>query len=219
MALLAARPTAPYQTGFFPLSARGFWGLFFARDWLRPRTRGLGIRPFRCRLGSIATMLRHLPCNVRCCLQNVKQPAHFHMAFQRVSQMQPGFYPVMVMTSHTLPIEVSPPFEIHDDSLHSPLGNAHFRRNVSNSDVGPDRDAEKDMGMVAQKGPNRRLNWIHHVITPFVSRGGRIPFVRTLTPLVVNNNLRKAFRQYILRNCCRQTFAHSPPTVCLLTPT
>jgi hypothetical protein len=67
--------------------------------------------------------------------------------------MAPRFEPVMILAPHALPFEVAPPFEIDHYPLYGPFCNPHLHRNVSNADVGPERDAIEDMGMVAQKRP------------------------------------------------------------------
>ena len=85
------------------------------------------------------------------------------MVFQRVSQVEPRFEPVMILAPHALPFEVAPPFEIDHDPLYGPFCNQHLHRNVSNADVGPEKDAMEDMGMVAQKRPVRVLKLSRHV--------------------------------------------------------
>ena len=75
------------------------------------------------------------------------------MVFQRVSQMAPRFEPVMILASHALAYEVAAPFEIDHDPLYGSFCNLHLHSNVSNADVGPERDAMEDMGMVTQKRP------------------------------------------------------------------
>ena len=79
------------------------------------------------------------------------------MVFQRVSQMQSWFEPVMILAPHTLPFEVAPPFKIDHDPLHGPFGNQYLHRDVSNADVGRDIDAMEDMRMIAQERPVRML--------------------------------------------------------------
>ena len=78
------------------------------------------------------------------------------MVFQRVSQMEPRFEPVAILAPDTFPFEVAPPFQIDHDPLYGPFGNPHLYRNVSNANVGRERDAIEDMGMVAQKCPFMR---------------------------------------------------------------
>ena len=79
------------------------------------------------------------------------------MVFQRVSQMEPRVEPVMILAPDALSFEVAPPFEIDHDPLYGPFRNQHLHRNVSNADVGPEKDAMEDMSMVAQKRPVRVL--------------------------------------------------------------
>ena len=69
--------------------------------------------------------------------------------------MESRFKPVMILAAHALPSEVAPPFEIDHDPLNGPFRNQYLHRNVSNANVGPEKDAMEDVGMVAQKRPIR----------------------------------------------------------------
>ena len=70
---------------------------------------------------------------------------------------------VMILAPHALPFEVASPFEIDHYPLYGPFCNQHPHRNVSNADVGPEKDAVEDMSMVAQKRPVRVLWLIRRV--------------------------------------------------------
>jgi hypothetical protein len=90
-------------------------------------------------------------------LEHGKEPADFHVMFQRMPEMEPWFEPVMILAPHALPFEIATPFEIDHDPLYSPFRDLHLHRDVSNADVWQERDAIQDMGMVAQKRPFMRL--------------------------------------------------------------
>ena len=79
------------------------------------------------------------------------------MAFQRVPEMEPRFEPVVILPPHALPFKIAPPFEVDHDPLYCSFGNQHFRRDISNADTRPEKDAMEHMGMIAQERPVRVL--------------------------------------------------------------
>jgi hypothetical protein len=86
-------------------------------------------------------------------LQDSEKAADLHMLFQRVSQVQPSLEPVMILAADALMFEVASLFEIDHDPLHRPFGNLHLGGNVSQANVGHDRNAVKDVGVIAQERP------------------------------------------------------------------
>ena len=71
------------------------------------------------------------------------------MVFQRVSQIEPWLEPVMILTADARPFEIAPLFEIDHDPLHSSLGDLDFRRNVSNTDLRPEKYAMQNVRVIA----------------------------------------------------------------------
>ena len=68
--------------------------------------------------------------------------------------MEPRFEPVTILAPYAFTFEVAPLFEIDHDPPDGPFCNPHLHRNVSNADVGLERDAVEDVRMVAQKRPS-----------------------------------------------------------------
>jgi hypothetical protein len=120
------------------------------------------------------------------------------MVFQRVPQMEPRVESVMILAPHALPLEVAPPFEIDHYPLYGPFCNQHHHRNVSNADVGPEKDAMEDMGMVAQKRPVRVLKLIRHV--GHFSGSPRSP-VRWPCPQLVLSGIRLHENRFTILYC------------------
>ena len=85
------------------------------------------------------------------------------MLLQRVPQVTPRFKPVQILTAHALALKETAPFQVNYDPLDSPLRDLHLRRDISNADAGPEKDAMQDMGVIAQKRPVGGLQLGHHV--------------------------------------------------------
>jgi hypothetical protein len=135
-------------------------------------------------------------------LQNGQQSADFHMALQRVSQVQPPFEPVVVLAPHALALDVAPSFQIDHDPLDGPFGNSHHGRNVSNADFGPDRDAIEHVRMVAQERPYRIVLLLGHFPDPQARpSSGLVP----RQSRVRNMNSRKPCHESISTDRGRQT--------------
>lgn len=121
------------------------------------------------------------------------------MVFQGVSQMEPRFQPVTILAPHALPFEVAPPFKIDHDPLYGPFCDLYHHRNVSNADIGPERDAIEDVRMVAEKRPVMGLYLVRHVahFSCFPKAAG--PLASSATRFVTNSNSRKPFHDSVLR--------------------
>lgn len=126
------------------------------------------------------------------------------MLLQRVPQVTPRFQPVQILTTHSLAFEITGPLEINHDPLHGPLRDLHLRRDISNADTGPEKDAMQDVGVVAQKRPVGGLRLGHHV--------GHVPdrerpraLCRFANRLETNMNSRKPCHDFILHFTLGQT--------------
>ncbi len=71
------------------------------------------------------------------------------MFLQRMTQRHGRLQAVLVLAAHAFAAKITGGLQIGHNPLHRSFGNTDFRRDVSQSDVLPDRQAEEDVGVVA----------------------------------------------------------------------